>query len=128
MKNRLVIITLFLLVSVMTFAQQKSTGIVKLRGTRLTHPLINKWIAEFKKEYPDISVFRKNYILEEKFYADYLAFAEKQGLKGAVDLLSILLKRPSGLASPVRGHASHAVPRPAGTASSPVRTLRSGRT
>ncbi len=34
-----------------------------------------------KKEYVDISAFRKNYILEEKFYNDFIAFAEKQGVK-----------------------------------------------
>jgi phosphate transport system substrate-binding protein len=56
MKNRIALITLLMLTSVLVFAQQKNAGIVKLRGTRLTHPLVNKWIAEFKKEYPDIKV------------------------------------------------------------------------
>jgi len=37
-------------------AQQKESGIVKIRGTRLAYPLINKWIDEFKKVYPDIKV------------------------------------------------------------------------
>ena len=56
MKNRIALITALMLTSVLVFAQQKNAGIVKLRGTRLTHPLVNKWIAEFKKEYPDIKV------------------------------------------------------------------------
>jgi phosphate transport system substrate-binding protein len=41
--------------SAMVFAQQ-DTGVVKVRGTRLTYPLVKKWIIEFKKEYPGISV------------------------------------------------------------------------
>ncbi len=30
---------------------------MKLRGTRLTYPLIRKWITEFSKDYPNIKVF-----------------------------------------------------------------------
>jgi phosphate transport system substrate-binding protein len=32
------------------------SGTVKLRGTRLTYPLINQWIGEFNKEFPAIKV------------------------------------------------------------------------
>ena len=34
-----------------------------------------------KKEFPDVSAFRKNYVLEEKLYDQFIAFAEKQGVK-----------------------------------------------
>ncbi|MBL0742700.1 hypothetical protein [Chryseolinea lacunae] len=37
-------------------AQSTESGIVKIRGTRLAYPLVNKWIEEFKKEYPQINV------------------------------------------------------------------------
>ncbi|HEY8934546.1 MAG TPA: hypothetical protein VIM65_04970 [Cyclobacteriaceae bacterium] len=56
MKSKVALITALVLTSALALAQQKNAGIVKLRGTRLTHPLVNKWIAEFKKEYPDIKV------------------------------------------------------------------------
>ena len=45
-----------MLASVTLLAQTTPSGIVKLRGTRLTYPLVNKWIDEFKKEYPNINV------------------------------------------------------------------------
>ena len=32
------------------------SGSVKLRGTRLTYPLVNKWISEFNKTYPNVKV------------------------------------------------------------------------
>ncbi|HTE32500.1 MAG TPA: hypothetical protein VK666_19100 [Chryseolinea sp.] len=35
---------------------QTIKGTVKLRGTRLTYPLVRTWIREFKKQYPDIDV------------------------------------------------------------------------
>lgn len=35
------------------FAQ---TGHVKISGTRLTHPLVRKWMVEFNKTYPEIKV------------------------------------------------------------------------
>ena len=38
------------------YGQQKENGVVKIRGTRMAYPLINKWIAEFKKVHPDIQV------------------------------------------------------------------------
>ena len=56
MKTRIIIIVL-LLASWSSMAQQQNvSGIVKLRGTRLTYPLVNKWIEEFKKEFPAIQV------------------------------------------------------------------------
>jgi len=56
MKKRIIFTTFILLFTIETFAQQKETGIVKLRGTRLTYPLVQRWIGEFNKEYPGISV------------------------------------------------------------------------
>src|SRR6478736_4339850 len=50
-----ILLALFLVASNLLFAQQQ-TDVVKLRGTRLTYPLVNKWIVEFKKEYPNIKV------------------------------------------------------------------------
>lgn len=41
------------LVLVQAWAQ---TGEVKLRGTRLTYPLVRKWISEFHSKYPNIKV------------------------------------------------------------------------
>jgi len=56
MKNRILILIMLMLTVSLAFSQQKNTGTVKLRGTRLTYPLVNKWIAEFKKEYPNVKV------------------------------------------------------------------------
>ena len=56
MKIKSLVITAYLLTTVTLLAQQKETSIVKLRGTRLTYPLVKKWIAEFSKEYPAIKV------------------------------------------------------------------------
>ncbi len=56
MKNKISIIAALLFYTVSTFAQQKEAGIVKLRGTRLTYPLVKKWISEFNKKYPAIKV------------------------------------------------------------------------
>src|SRR5450432_1899729 len=50
-----ILLPIFAVASNLLFAQQQ-TGIVKLRGTRLTYPLVNKWITEFNKEYPNIKV------------------------------------------------------------------------
>lgn len=51
-----IITTAIILVQVLTLFGQTENGIVKLRGTRLTYPLVSRWIAEFKKEYPAIKV------------------------------------------------------------------------
>ena len=56
MKNRIKLTFALLVSGMLAFGQQKETGVVKLRGTRLTYPLVNKWIAEFNKEYPNIKV------------------------------------------------------------------------
>jgi len=52
------IVTMIILANAVTFAsgQQSKSGIVKLRGTRLTYPLVRKWITEFNKDYPAIKV------------------------------------------------------------------------
>jgi phosphate transport system substrate-binding protein len=54
MNKRFGIAAVFALMSFSGYAQQ--TGIVKLRGTRLTYPLVNRWITEFKKDHPNIQV------------------------------------------------------------------------
>jgi phosphate transport system substrate-binding protein len=56
MKTNIITVCLIMVNSMVAFAQQE-TGVVKLRGTRLTYPLVRKWITEFKKEYPGINVF-----------------------------------------------------------------------
>lgn len=49
------ILLLFILqVSIFTFAQKPENGKVIITGSRFTYPLVEKWIAEFKKEYPDV--------------------------------------------------------------------------
>lgn len=55
MKKNIILLAL-LLASAPGWAQQQDAGVVKLRGTRLTYPLVNKWIAEFNKDYPNIKV------------------------------------------------------------------------
>ncbi|HEY9006770.1 MAG TPA: hypothetical protein VIM75_11580 [Ohtaekwangia sp.] len=52
--KRTYILLLLILTASLVSAQQP--GIVKLRGTRLTYPLVNKWIEEFNKVYPNIRV------------------------------------------------------------------------
>jgi len=42
---------------------------------------IDKSRSMLLKEYPDVSVFRKNYVMDPKFYSDFLAYADKQGVK-----------------------------------------------
>src|SRR6478609_7253710 len=56
MKNRITLMMLFMLSVTLASGQQKESGNVKLRGTKLTYPLVRKWIAEFNKEYPGIKV------------------------------------------------------------------------
>ncbi|WP_333820716.1 hypothetical protein [Ohtaekwangia sp.] len=53
MKRTYILLLLILTASLVSAQQQ---GIVKLRGTRLTYPLVNKWIEEFNKVYPNIRV------------------------------------------------------------------------
>lgn len=55
MKKKIALFVL-LLTGSLAWAQQQNAGTVKLRGTRLTYPLVNKWIAEFNKDYPNIKV------------------------------------------------------------------------
>jgi len=55
MKTKIFILVLSLIAATL-WAQQKEPAVVKLRGTRLTYPLVNKWIEEFNKEYPNIRV------------------------------------------------------------------------
>ncbi len=54
MKRRLLIMAI-MLTTAFAFAQPNE-GVVKLRGTRLTYPLLKKWIAEFNKTYPTIKI------------------------------------------------------------------------
>lgn len=70
MKNKIILSLFLFLFSVVVFAQQKDTGIVKLRGTRLTYPLVKKWISEFNKEYPGIAV-----LIAQKSPADSIDFS-----------------------------------------------------
>lgn len=47
---------LILALSLTTAYAQQETGTVTLRGTRLTYPLVQRWIDAFQKEYPGIHV------------------------------------------------------------------------
>lgn len=37
--------------------------------------------SKLKREFADISIFRSNFVLDEKTYDDFIAYAEKQGVK-----------------------------------------------
>jgi phosphate transport system substrate-binding protein len=51
------LLALLLLCSLASQSQNTSvSGTVKLRGTRLTYPLVRQWIATFKKDYPNVNV------------------------------------------------------------------------
>jgi phosphate transport system substrate-binding protein len=54
--RKITVVIALLVVTSLAWAQRPETGIVKLRGTRLTYPLVSKWISEFKNEYPNIIV------------------------------------------------------------------------
>ncbi len=54
MKPTHILLSILLLSPMLSSGQQKEPGIVTLRGTKLTYPLIKKWIQEFNKEYPNI--------------------------------------------------------------------------
>ncbi|MBT1697452.1 hypothetical protein KK083_11230 [Fulvivirgaceae bacterium PWU4] len=54
--KRYTIIGLLMLITIAASAQPSGNGVVKVRGTRLTYPLVRKWIAEFNKQYPGIKV------------------------------------------------------------------------
>jgi phosphate transport system substrate-binding protein len=54
MKIKYFLITLFSLNFGFTFAQKPDNGKIIITGSRFTYPLFEKWIAEFKKEYPDV--------------------------------------------------------------------------
>lgn len=49
-------ILIILVLSLTTAYAQQETGTVTLRGTRLTYPLVQRWIDAFRKEYPRIRV------------------------------------------------------------------------
>jgi phosphate transport system substrate-binding protein len=51
------LILLVLVLSVKnTYSQQPQTNKVIITGTRFTYPIIEKWIAEFKKTHPDVNI------------------------------------------------------------------------
>jgi phosphate transport system substrate-binding protein len=43
-----------LLISISVFSQKAENGKIIITGSRFTYPLVEKWIAEFSKEYPEI--------------------------------------------------------------------------
>lgn len=49
-------LVLSVLLGTLSFGAFSQTGSVKLRGTRLTYPLVRKWISEFQKAYPLVKV------------------------------------------------------------------------
>jgi phosphate transport system substrate-binding protein len=51
------LIFIFMLLCVLAKSQNTTlTGTVKLRGTRLTYPLVRDWITAFKREFPNVNV------------------------------------------------------------------------
>lgn len=56
MKNlrHLLLYTIVALITFNTFSQSRENGKVLITGSRFTYPLVEKWLAEFKKKYPDV--------------------------------------------------------------------------
>lgn len=54
--NKKIIFTVFLLFASIysNYAQKAENGKIILTGSRFTYPLLEKWIAEFKKQYPEV--------------------------------------------------------------------------
>ncbi|MDX2195811.1 MAG: hypothetical protein NW207_05290 [Cytophagales bacterium] len=49
-----IILIALVLTGGMIFAQSTENGKIIITGSRFTYPLVEKWIAEFKKEYPNV--------------------------------------------------------------------------
>jgi phosphate transport system substrate-binding protein len=47
---------LLVLLAFTSYSQTKENGKVLISGTRFTYPLVEKWISEFNKTYPDVEV------------------------------------------------------------------------
>jgi phosphate transport system substrate-binding protein len=56
MKTKTLILAFVIGIFNAALAQENTAGVVKLRGTRLTYPLVKKWIYEFNKDFPGIKV------------------------------------------------------------------------
>lgn len=56
MKQYTLTLSLVILSMMLATAQHTETSVVKIKGTRLTYPLVRKWIVEFSKDYPSIKV------------------------------------------------------------------------
>lgn len=55
MKRKIIAIFTFLIATAFsTQAQKAENGKVIITGSRFTYPLLEKWIAEFQKQYPDV--------------------------------------------------------------------------
>ncbi len=55
MKKKIILALSLVLTSLSsTFAQKAENGKVIITGSRFVYPLLDKWIAEFKKQYPDV--------------------------------------------------------------------------
>jgi phosphate transport system substrate-binding protein len=55
MKRKIILgLSLILLSGLTAFAQKAENGKVIITGSRFVYPLLDKWIAEFKKQYPEV--------------------------------------------------------------------------
>lgn len=54
MKIKHISLLTFLLFTLFSMAQKAENGRVIITGSRFTYPLLEKWISEFKKEYPEV--------------------------------------------------------------------------
>jgi phosphate transport system substrate-binding protein len=55
MKRKIILaLSLLVLSGVSSFAQKAENGKVIITGSRFVYPLLDKWIAEFKKQYPEV--------------------------------------------------------------------------
>lgn len=51
-----IIVAIFLIGTTFSMAQSPKQQTIKIKGTRLAYPLISRWITEFRKVYPHITV------------------------------------------------------------------------
>lgn len=54
MKRKIIAIFLLLTATYSLHAQKAENGKIIITGSRFTYPLLEKWITEFKKQYPDV--------------------------------------------------------------------------
>lgn len=96
MKKKILAVVLGV-VSVAAFAQSTSTSAdakstIKLRGTRLTYPIVRKWASEFSAKYPNITIEVGSKVSADSIDLEVVAFQfDKSRLTG--EKQSLILNR-----------------------------------